>query len=192
MIRLTPEQREAVEHDGNLLLTACPGSGKTRVILAKLLMLADQVVDTPQFIGCITYTNAAVDEIEARLRTYGNNAIADRCEISTIHAFCLQFILRPYSWLIPEVPASFQVLSRENSLFEQIVTAVEDAFGRMPAGQVFEDYESLRIDVNGEPCGQGIETGIVTDESAALYWERVRAHGCLDFAMILYYSWKIL
>lgn len=78
MIRLTPEQREAVEHDGNLLLTACPGSGKTRVILAKLLTLADQVVGTPQFIGCITYTNAAVDEIEARLRTYGNNAIADR------------------------------------------------------------------------------------------------------------------
>lgn len=192
MIPLTPEQREAVEHDGNLLLTACPGSGKTRVILAKLLTLADQVVDTPQFIGCITYTNAAVDEIEARLRTYGNNALADRCEISTIHAFCLQFILRPYSWLIPEVPASFQVLSRENSLFEQIVTAVEDTFGRMPAGQAFEDYESLRVDVNGDPCGQGVETGIVTEESAALYWERVRAHGYLDFAMILYYSWKII
>lgn len=192
MIRLTSEQREAVEYDGDLLLTACPGSGKTRVILAKLLTLADQVVGTPQFIGCITYTNAAVDEIETRLRTYGNNAIADRCEISTIHAFCLQFILRPYSWLLPEVPASFQVLSRENSQFEQIVTAVEDAFGRMPAGQVFEDYESLRIDVNGDPCGQGIESGIVTEESATLYWERIRAHGYLDFAMILYYSWKIL
>lgn len=192
MIRLTPEQREAVEHDGNLLLTACPGSGKTRVILAKLLTLADRVVGTPQLIGCITYTNAAVDEIEARLRTYGNNAIENCCEISTIHAFCLQFILRPYSWLIPEVPASFQVLSRENSLFEQIVTAVEDAFGRMPDGQAFENYESLRIDVNGAPCGQGIETGIVTNESAALYWERVRAYGYLDFAMILYYSWKIL
>ena len=81
MIRLTPEQRDAVEHHGNLLLSACPGSGKTRVILAKLLTLADQVVDTPRFIGCITYTNAAVDEIEARLRKYGNNAITERCEI---------------------------------------------------------------------------------------------------------------
>lgn len=192
MIRLTPEQREAVEHDGNLLLTACPGSGKTRVIIAKLLKLADQVLGTPQLIGCITYTNAAVDEIDARLRTYGNNAIADHCEISTIHAFCLQFVLRPYSWLIPEIPASFQVISRENSAFERIVTAVEDAFGRMPVGQVFEDYESLRIDVNGQPCGLGIESGIVTEASAALYWKRIRAHGYLDFSMILYYSWKIL
>lgn len=192
MISLTREQREAIDHDGNLVLTACPGSGKTRVILAKLLTLADQVLGTPQFIGCITYTNAAVDEIEARLRKYGNNAITDRCEISTIHAFCLQFILRPYGWLVPEVPTRFQVLSRENSLFEQIVTAVEDSFGRKPVGQVFEDYESLRIDVNGSPCGQGIDTGIVTVESASLYWERVRDHGYLDFAMILYYSWRIL
>lgn len=192
MIPLTSEQREAVDYDGNLLLTACPGSGKTRVILAKLLTLADQLVGTPHFIGCITYTNAAVDEIESRLRTYGNNAITDRCEISTIHAFCLQFILRPYGWLIPEVPKRFQVLSRENSLFEQIVTAVEDALGRKPAGLVFDDYESLRIDVNGRPCGQGLENGIVTAEAASLYWDRVRAHGYLDFAMILYYSWKIL
>lgn len=192
MISLTREQREAIDHDGNLELTACPGSGKTRVILAKLLTLADQFLGTPQFIGCITYTNAAVDEIEARLRKYGNNAITDRCEISTIHAFCLQFILRPYGWLVPEVPTRFQVLSRENSLFEQIVIGVEDAFGRKPVGQVFEDYESLRIDVNGNPCGQGIETGIVTVESASLYWDQVRGHGYLDFAMILYYSWRIL
>ena len=118
MIPLTSEQREAVDYDGNLLLTACPGSGKTRVILAKLLTLADQLVGTPHFIGCITYTNAAVDEIESRLRTYGNNAITDRCEISTIHAFCLQFILRHYGWLIPEVPKRFQVLSREISLLD--------------------------------------------------------------------------
>jgi len=32
-------------------VAACPGSGKTRVILAKLLTLAYQVVGTPQFIA---------------------------------------------------------------------------------------------------------------------------------------------
>ncbi|MCA3077932.1 MAG: ATP-dependent helicase [Rhodocyclaceae bacterium] len=192
MIPLTSEQIEAVEYDGNLLLTACPGSGKTRVILAKLLALADQVVETPRFIGCITYTNAAVDEIQTRLRVYGNNAISDSCEISTIHAFCLQFILRPYGWLIPEVPTSFQVLSRENSIFEEIVISVEDTFGRTHLGRAFDDYEALRIDINGKPCGQGMESGIVTEKSAALYWQRVRSRGYLDFAMILYYSWRII
>jgi len=192
MIPLTSEQRVAVDYDGNLLLTACPGSGKTRVILAKLLALADQVVGTPQFIGCITYTNAAVDEIETRLRTYGSNASADKCEISTIHSFCLQSILRPYCWLLPEIPSTFQVLSRENAAFEHIVIAVEDAFGRTATGRSFDDYEGLRIDVDGAPCGQSIESGIVTEKSAALYWQRVREHGYLDFAMILYYSSRIL
>lgn len=192
MISLTPEQRGAVIHDGNLLLTACPGSGKTRVILAKLLGLADSVVGTPQFIGCITYTNAAVDEIETRLRTFGSNASAAKCEISTIHSFCLHFILRPYCWLIPEIPPAFQVLTGENPAFEQIVTAVESAFGREPKRGTFEDYEGLRIDIDGNPCGKSIESGIVTPETAALYWRRVREHGYLDFAMILYYAAHIL
>lgn len=43
MIWLTPETREVVEHGVNLLPTACLGSGKTRVMLAELLTLADQV-----------------------------------------------------------------------------------------------------------------------------------------------------
>lgn len=60
MIPLTSEQREAVDYDGNLLLTACPGSGKTRVILAKLLTLADQLVGTPHFMAsCPLHRSAA-------------------------------------------------------------------------------------------------------------------------------------
>ena len=66
MISLTPDQRRAIDSDGNIQLSACPGSGKTRVIIAKLLRLAETVEGTPRSIGCITYTNAAVDEIESR------------------------------------------------------------------------------------------------------------------------------
>ncbi|TWC77315.1 UvrD/REP helicase N-terminal domain-containing protein [Rhizobium sp. SJZ105] len=67
MISLTEEQQSAVEVEKHLLLAACPGSGKTRVILAKLLGLADTVEESPRFIGCITYTNAAVDGVRTRL-----------------------------------------------------------------------------------------------------------------------------
>ena len=103
MIPLTPEQKLAVAAKSHLLLTACPGSGKTRVILAKLLELADEVAGTPNFISCITYTNAAVDEIEHRLRKFGGQETADKCHVATIHSFCLQNILKPYHWLIPEL-----------------------------------------------------------------------------------------
>lgn len=33
---LNKKQKEAVLHEGNVLLTACPGSGKTRVLTHKI------------------------------------------------------------------------------------------------------------------------------------------------------------
>lgn len=53
MISLTPDQKRAVDCQENIQLSACPGSGKTRVIIAKLLRLAEIVEGTPRSIGCI-------------------------------------------------------------------------------------------------------------------------------------------
>ena len=192
MIPLTPEQRRAVEFEGNIQLSACPGSGKTRLIIAKLLRLAETVEGTPRSIGCITYTNAAVDEIEIRVKEVGTNALFDRCEISTIHSFCLQFILRPYRWLEQEVPARFKILTPEMSSFSRIVRAVEDEIGRPIESRTFEDYASIRMSLDGSPAGPGIENGVVTDASARRYWQLVRQAGYIDFSMILYYSHTLL
>ena len=65
---LTTEQRAAVTCDSNTLVEACPGSGKTRSIVAKILRCLDDVRNTPRKIAVITYTNAAVYEIESRMR----------------------------------------------------------------------------------------------------------------------------
>ncbi|MEQ9448805.1 MAG: UvrD-helicase domain-containing protein, partial [Rhodospirillaceae bacterium] len=185
MISLTPDQRRAVDCEENIQLSACPGSGKTRVIIAKLLQLAETVEGTPRSIGCITYTNAAVDEIESRIKKAGTNALFERCEIATIHAFCLQFILRPYRWLVPEVPPGFKILTREMRAFERLVRAVEDEIGRPVQFRTFEDYASIRMALDGSPAGTGIEGGIVTDASARRYWDLVRQAGYIDFSMIL-------
>jgi len=192
MISLTDEQKKAVDFPGDIVLSACPGSGKTRVIIAKLLKLAECIESTPQSIGCITYTNAAVDEIEARIKLVGTNRLVEKCEISTIHKFCLTFILRPYHWLHPDVPSGFNIITREMSDFEEIVRAIEDEIGREANYQTFDDYNSLRITRKGDPAGTGIENGVVTDTTARRYWELVRARGYIDFSMILYYSYLIL
>ena len=192
MIALTAEQRAAALKDNNVYISACPGSGKTRVILAKLLAIADDLQETPFSVGCITYTNAAVEEIEQRLRQYGNERLTRSTEVMTIHSFCLQFILRPYRWLVPEVPHGFKILSPHTQEFERIVTAVEDEFRRPIGRTTFDDYASIQIDVDGSPIGTGIRSGIVTGQSARRYWDFVRAAGFLDFSMILYYSLRIL
>src|SRR3989442_11838771 len=95
-MRLSPEQKEAVRCDEDLMLTACPGSGKTRVIVSKLCRAIDDVRWTPRAVACITYTNAAVYEIEARLRHHlqpGDELYFDIC---TIHSFCLNHTFRPF------------------------------------------------------------------------------------------------
>lgn len=192
MISLTPEQRQAVEHNGNIMLSACPGSGKTSVVIAKLLQLAEQIEGTPRSIGCITYTNAAVDEIEGRVKQAGTNALFDRCEIATIHAFCLQFILRPYRWLAADLPNNFKILTRDMSLFDRLVRTVEDEIRREIQSRTFEDYSSIRMDVEGQPAGPGIEGGIVNAANATRFWELMRNYGYIDFSMILYYALQIL
>ncbi len=192
MTSLTPDQKLAVECMQNLHLSACPGSGKTRVIIAKLLQLAEEVEKTPRSIGCITYTNAAVNEIEIRMKQTGSSELIDRCEIATIHSFCLQFILRPYRWLIPEIPAKFKILTREMRVFEGLVRAVEDEMGRALQFRTFDDYSSIRITREGEPAGTGIENGVVTRNSALRFWQLSRQAGYIDFSMILYYSYILL
>src|SRR5437899_12705696 len=95
-MRLTKEQRAAARCDEDVMLTACPGSGKTRVIISKLSRAIDAVRDTPRAVACITYTLAAVHEIEARLRHHIQPGDDLYFDIGTIHSFCLNHTFRPF------------------------------------------------------------------------------------------------
>lgn len=192
VISLTAEQRAAVAIDGHAYLSACPGSGKTRVIASKLLIQAEKCLATPRRIGCLTYTNAAVEEIEARVRKTGTDHHSEYCWIGTIHSFCLQHVLRPYRWLTEEVSKSFKVLTPESREFRNIVETVEEEHGRQVNLRTFEEYASIRRGLDGKPVGPGITKGIVTTVSAQRYWELSLGRGYVDFSQILYFSWKIL
>ena len=87
---LNPAQREAVRYlDGPLLVLAGAGSGKTRVIAAKIGHLIERGHD-PKRIAAITFTNRAAREMRERvasmLATQGRGALADDLAISTFHS----------------------------------------------------------------------------------------------------------
>ena len=192
-VTLTKEQTLAVGCDEDLMLTACPGSGKTRVIISKLSRAIDAVRDTPRAVACITYTNAAVHEIEARLRHQtrpGDDAFYDIC---TIHSFCLNHIFRPFRHLIKGYKKGFKVLTPDSAEFEQHVSAVCAQHGRYDLTfSDFEDFTQLRVSPEGKPVGNPIDHGGLTPAIASAYWKRIREAGFIDFANIIYYSFLLL
>ena len=92
---LNNKQREVCTSTKNYVLTACPGSGKTRLITYRLAYLQGKYNDSRKYNIAITYTNRAADEIDRRLDDMGIDMSNIWC--GTIHQFCMHFIIRPYA-----------------------------------------------------------------------------------------------
>lgn len=183
---LTPTQREAVSHDGNTQVIACPGSGKTRCIVAKLMMSLPKVVDTARRIACITYTNAAVHEIEQRIRQLGRTGDDDYFDICTIHSFCLNNILRYFHWKMPEIASGFEVLPSDSNRYKEYANKIIKQY-KLGDGAL-EALRSLARGVDGTPIVRTPLTPLV----AKNFWKMLAQDGWIDFANIVYYSYKIL
>ena len=95
------KQTEAYEFDGHCAVLAGPGSGKTRVLAARVARLYSQRVKGPRGIACITFSHEAVRELRNRLRKLGLNPDR-RLFIGTVHSFCLTCIVTPFSRLFFE------------------------------------------------------------------------------------------
>ena len=192
-MKLTTEQKIAVRCDTNLMLNACPGSGKTRVIISKLLRTAEDVRGSPRAVACITYTNAAVYEIESRLRQHIQPNDDTYYDIGTIHSFCLNHVFRPFCHLIAGYNAGFKVLTPESEEFKEFVIETCEHYDRYDLTyKDFDSFAQLRMDVDGTPVGNAIDNGEISPDLARSYWKRIRKAGFIDFPTIIYLSYVLL
>ncbi|VVO86367.1 UvrD-helicase domain-containing protein [Pseudomonas fluorescens] len=93
MITYTEEQKEAIKPQGSLVITACPGSGKTAVIAQKIRNEL-QGLKPYQGVSAITFTRKASKELEERCRKDDSDTKASF--FGTIDSFCLSEILYPF------------------------------------------------------------------------------------------------
>ena len=90
MINLNPSQQEAVLHtDGPLLVFAGAGSGKTRVLTARIAHLIECGVN-PRNILAITFTNKAAREMRERVE--GITPLGEYVWASTFHSACTRIL----------------------------------------------------------------------------------------------------
>ena len=123
--KLTPAQAQAVyDRGGRLLVSAAAGSGKTKVLVDRLMTcLTDEArpANLDEFL-IITYTRAAASELRAKIAAKLTERIAAEpgnrhlqkqlqrlylAKISTVHGFCAD-ILKEYAYRL-DLPADFRV-----------------------------------------------------------------------------------
>jgi ATP-dependent DNA helicase Rep len=86
-IQLNPQQKEAVTYtQGPLLVLAGAGSGKTRVIIEKIVHLVDRRGLPGEKIAAITFTNKAAKEMKERLAKRLGAEKASAVTVSTFHS----------------------------------------------------------------------------------------------------------
>lgn len=182
---LNAEQRAAIAHDGHLALTSCPGSGKTRTIVAKILRCIESVRDTTRRVGCITYTHAGVNEVEQRLRLHGGD---DELyyEISTIHSFCLRHVLAGNARCLPEFATGFEILAPDDPRWDDLVSELL---------REFHLSSKLRDRFEGVDRRAGGAINCPTDLPPPAAWEfvhRLDALSLIPFSEIVYQSCRVL
>ncbi len=78
-------------------VSACPGSGKTTILLAKLKVLAERMPFFDNSGLCVlSHTNVAVNEIKTKLAKYTDKLMQYPNFIGTIQTFIDRFITLPY------------------------------------------------------------------------------------------------
>lgn len=123
-MRLTKQQQAVVEdRGGTLLVSAAAGSGKTKVLVDRVMgRIVDEGKNINEFL-IITFTNAAAAELRGKISKAISQELARQPEnrhlsrqlellhlaqISTVHAFC-GALIRQYGYLL-EVPPDYRML----------------------------------------------------------------------------------
>jgi len=174
---LNEQQKEAVLAEGHVLLTACPGSGKTRVLTHKIAYELQKLSDSKKWVVALTFTNRAADEIKRRI--IHMDIDPTRLWEGTIHAFCLEWILRPYAACLDELKNGFVIADEYKT--EELISFLKDDYG-------YQWYENISTRLDTE----GSFIDLKHNQLLESYHQLLKNEGLIDFDQILYYAYKLL
>lgn len=101
--KITPNEKQQeciVALNGPVMVLAGPGTGKTFTIIQRIKYMIEQKID-PSSILCLTYSEAAANEMKARL-VKDIGTVASAVCVNTYHSFCNE--------IIKQYPSEFELL----------------------------------------------------------------------------------
>lgn len=209
----TPEQLAAMTLRGEILVAAAAGSGKTAVLVERLIRRItdpEEAVDVDRFL-VVTFTKAAANEMKDRVGKALDNALflehesreierllrqrtlLQRAGITTLHSFCLDLI-RKYFYQL-ELDPAFRVADQaEADLLRQ--DAIEELFETLYA-QENSDFlklvDAFGSDRDDHPLMEHVLRlyEFASSQSQPEVWlsQLDRAYACQDIEALMKSQW---
>jgi DNA helicase-2/ATP-dependent DNA helicase PcrA len=143
---LNPAQHDAVTHRGGpLLVVAGAGSGKTRVLTARIAHLIEEDGVSPFEILAITFTNKAAAEMKSRVAKLVG-PVAQKMWVSTFHSACVRILRRDADRL--GFPSSFTIYDQADAvrLVSYVLRDLNLDSKRFPPRQVHASISAAKND----------------------------------------------
>ncbi len=201
---LNPEQRRAVlRTDGPVLVLAGAGSGKTKMLVHRIVHLIKSGKAEPRRILAVTFTNKAAEEMKERVAAFAGDEARD-VVLSTFHSLGAR-ILREHGERL-ELPKRFAIYDTRDQLgaLKQAAAEVhvdDDAFDLQRVLRQLSDWKTrgvspaaAREEVMADP-GQGTRAddyAILCADVYPRYQDVLRACGAVDFDDLLLLPTKLM
>lgn len=142
------ESQEKIIHEinGQMLVIACPGSGKTTTILRRIRHMVEEGINEEKIL-MITFTKAAADEMKERYkRSYGE---ATKVTFCTIHSLCLAILCKFTGYTKGSVVSNpsellYEILINERSINDKkkfVQDALMDISVIKNSGKTLSEYQ---------------------------------------------------
>jgi len=191
-MKLTQKQKEIVDYiDGAVLVTAGPGSGKTRILTQRI---ANIVEKRKGKVLALTFSNKAAEEILERVKEGIVSEEYDRVHVGTIHSFCLDIVTNKGNQI--GLPSGLSIIDSKSDKLELLKKLYDTFSVELPTEKtLYEIIQSI------EECKRKfISSEMIEKSENNMYFINVYeaynnfliSNRVIDFDDILYYAYRIL
>lgn len=189
---LNPEQKQAVTTtEGPLLVLSGAGTGKTKVLTARLSYILANMKANPWNCLVVTFTNRAAREMQNRARNLIGN-IADSVWMGTFHGIAVK-ILRRHAELVG-LKSNFTILGEDDQrrLIKQLLEADGIDDKKYPPQSILDKIQLWKDKgLTADKIDDSFRANVVT-EVYKKYQARLLELNCVDFGDLLLYTLNIL